>query len=386
MKKAILLSLVCLLSIVKGYTQDERNPITTAVPFLLVIPDARAGGMGDVGIATRPDASSQYHNPAKYAFSESQYTVGVTYTPWLRNLTNDVFLGHLSFSNRINEFSAFGVSFNYFSVGRIETNQGEFDQNGQLISSGVENPNDLSFDASYSIKLNERFAMAVKAGYVRSDLSIKSSDDDIKTINSIAFGVSGYYESDEANYGSFNGKWRGGFNIANIGPKVERIVGGEESFIPTNLKLGGGFDFVLDDFNTISTNLEFNKLLVPTPSIPIDGTNPVRYKQEDVGFIGGMFKSFGDAPGGFSEELKEFTWAIGAEYMYDKTFAFRTGYFNESELKGSRRYFSLGAGFKFNAIDLNLSYLLNASDVNNPLENTLRFSLSFNFGDSYEGF
>ena len=390
MKKIVVVAVLSFAYLFKGYSQEINNPILTAVPFLQVIPDARSGGMADTGVATRPDANSQYHNPSKYAFSESQFTLNATYTPWLRNLTNDVFLGHITFSNRINESSAWAASFNYFSVGRIETNQGEFDQNGRLISTGTENPNGLSLDVSYALKLSDEFAMAVKVGYVRSDLSIRSANDDLQTINTIAVGISGYYQSEEKNFGSFNGRWRGGFNIANLGPKVERVAGEDTEFIPTNLKLGGGFDFILDDFNTISANLEFNKLLVPTPSIAVinETTGEVeRYEQDNsIGFLEGVFKSFGDAPNGFSEELKEFTWALGAEYMYDDTFAFRAGYFNESDIKGPKKFFSLGAGFKFRSLDLDMSYLINTKDINNPLDNTLRFSLTFNFGDVYEGY
>lgn len=383
MKKVTLITVLLLAVLCKGYAQEDRNPITTAAPFLLVVPDARAGGMGDIGVATKSDANSLHHNPAKIAFLESQYAIGVNYTPWLRNLTNDVFVSSLAFANRINEVSAWAASLKYFSLGTIELTA-----EGDGASLGSENPNELALDVSYALKLSEKYAMAVGIRYIRSDYALNVDNPQIKTVNTYAVDVAGFYESDEVNYGGFNGKWRGGFNLSNIGPKVSLTDGGQENFIPTNLKLGGGFDFILDDFNTITANLEFNKLLVPTPSVPITNSNGevISYRQKEAGFIEGMFQSFGDAPGGFSEELKEFTWALGAEYMYDKTFAFRAGYFNESEFKGSRRYFTLGAGFKFNAIDLNLSYLLNTSDVNNPLENTLRFSLSFNFGDSYEGF
>ena len=382
MKKAILFLSILFISAIKGYSQDIPNPITTAAPFLLIVPDARAGGMGDIGVATRPDANSQHHNPAKFTFLESQYAIGVNYTPWLRNLTNDVFVSSLSFANRISEGSAWAASLKYFSLGTIDLTSAS----GQGI--GTENPNELAIDVSYGLKLSEEYAMAVAVRYLRSDYALNVENSNINTVNSFAVDISGYYQSEEKNFGNFNGKWRGGFNISNIGPKVTLTDGGQENFIPTNLKLGGGFDFILDDFNTISANLEFNKLLVPTPSIPVTDSNDniIGYRQEDVGFIGGIFQSFGDAPGGFSEELKEFTWALGAEYMYDDTFAFRAGYFNESEDKGQRKYFTLGAGFRFNAIDLNLSYLLNSSDVNNPLENTLRFSLTFNFGDVYEDF
>ncbi|MDH3322843.1 MAG: type IX secretion system outer membrane channel protein PorV, partial [Flavobacteriaceae bacterium] len=221
--------------------------------------------------------------------------------------------------------------------------------------------------------------------YIRSDLTLRIENSDIQTINTFAVDLSGYYQSNEINYGGFNGKWRGGFNLSNMGPKVELIVGGDESFIPTNLKLGGGFDFILDDVNTITANLEFNKLLVPTPPVVEDG-EIISGKDDNVAFLKGMFQSFYDAPRGFEEELEEVTWGLSTEYMYNQVFAVRAGYFHESPNKGNRQYFTIGAGFKFRSSTLDLSYLINASDVNNPLESTLRFSLSINLGDVYEYF
>ncbi len=378
MKNSFLL-LIAFLCLHVANAQDEPNPITTAAPFLTIVPDARAGGMGDIGVATKPDANSQHHNPAKFAFSDTQFAVGVNYTPWLRNLTNDVFVSSLTFSNKINEQSAWGASLKYFSLGTIDLT----DTGGNPI--GTENPNELSFDGSYSLKLNETFALAVGVRYIRSDYALKVENSDLKTVNTFAVDVAGYYQSPEKNYGNFNGIWRGGFNVSNIGPKVTLSDGGRESFIPTNLKLGGGFEFILDDMNSVTTNLEFNKLLVPTPPIRDSSTGEIlEGKDDDVSFLSGMFSSFGDAPNGFSEELKEFTWALGAEYMYDNTLGLRLGYFNENELKGARKYFTLGAGFKFKSLNLDMSYLINSSDVNNPLENTLRFSLTFNFGDIFD--
>ena len=382
MKRSIII-LFLLLTIPRLFAQIERNVITTASPFLLIAPDARAGAMGDIGIATSPDANSYHYNVAKYAFLESDIAIGINYTPWLRQLTNDVFKGTLRFARALDEQSAWSVGLDYFSMGRIETNEGQFDNQNNLISTGIENPFDLAISGSYSMKLSESFALGVGLRYLHSDYAIRSANSEIQTVNSFAVDVSGYFESEEKNYGSFNGIWRGGFNISNLGPKVELVVGGDKSFIPTNLKLGGGFEFVLDDLNSITTNLEFNKLLVPTPSEPImNGEDKIiGYAQKDTGFLAGVFQSFGDAPGGFSEELKEFTWALGAEYMYDRTIALRAGYFNEDDYKGGRKYFTMGAGFKFRNSIIDLSYLLNASDVTNPLENTLRFTFRLNFGN-----
>ncbi len=381
MKKLSLVIITILLGIFNTHAQDEPNPITTAAPFLLIAPDARAGGLADMGVATSPDANSQHYNAAKNAFAESQWQIGLNYTPWLRNLTNDVSLTSAFVTNRIDEKSAWSAGITYFSLGSIDLT------NDVGVSLGSENPNEFAFDGSYSMKLSENFSMAVGLRYIHSDLTLRIEDSDIQTINTFSADLSGYYQSDEANYGNFNGRWRGGFNISNIGPTVELVVGGDESFIPTNLKLGGGFDFILDNVNTITALVEFNKLLVPTPPIVDSETGEIiAGKDDNIGFLKGMFQSFYDAPGGFSEELEEITWSIGAEYMYDRTFAVRAGYFHESEFKGDRQFFTLGAGFKFRSSTLDVSYLINASDVTNPLESTLRFSLSINLGDIYEYF
>ncbi len=387
MKKITIALLGILFVIPSLQAQDEPNPITTAAPFLLIVPDARAGGMGDVGVATTADANSQHHNPAQYAFLNSQFSLGVNYTPWMRQLVNDVFLGGVTFGNRINDRSAWATSMKYFTLGEIQLT----DNAGNEI--GKEKPNELSLDGTYALKLNETFSLGVTMRYIRSDFALRVDNSQLKTVNTFAVDISGYYQSEENNYGDFNGRFRGGFNLSNLGPKVSYTDGGRENFIPTNLKLGGGFDFILDDYNTISTTLEFTKLLVPTPPLYGDHDNDpstpdeiIEGKDDNVEFFKGVFQSFGDAPGGGSEELKEFTWALGAEYMYDNAFALRAGYFNESDLKGGRKYFTLGAGFKFKSTNLDISYLFNSSDVNNPLENTLRFSLAFDFGDLYEDY
>jgi len=381
MKKTLLI-LLALISLGNIYAQDKPNAITTAAPFLMIAPDARAGGMGDIGVATKPNGSSQHFNPAKYSFAEYQYAVQVNFTPWLRNLTNDIYLGNLNVSNRINEQSAWSASIKYFSLGTIDLT------NDLGLSIGSENPNEYSLGGSYSLKLNNTFALAVALSYIHSDMSLKIENSDIQTINTYSVGISGYYQSPEKNYGNINGIWRGGFNISDIGPKVQLIVGGSnESFISTNLRLGGGFEIILDDMNSITPNVEFNKLLVPTPPIRDNKTGEITSgKDDNVGFLPGIFQSFGDAPNGFSEEIKEFIWSAGAEYMYDNTLGIRLGYFNESDVKGARKYFTLGAGFKFKNSNIDFSYLINSSDVNNPLENTLRFSLTFNFGDIYDSY
>lgn len=370
--KIILVLLSILLTVPTLLAQDDINAITTAAPFLLITPDARAGGMGDVGVATSPDSNSQHHNPSKIAFSDSQFSVGVNFTPWMNALVNDVYLGGLSATGKINERSAWATSFKYFTYGSIDLTDLDANVYGQV------KPNELALDGTYALKLSESISMGVTLRYIRSDFALKLVDtgSGFVTVNTFGVDISGYFESAEANYGDFNGVFRGGMNISNIGPKVTYTDGGTESFIPTNLKLGAGFDFIFDDYNKVGLTLETTKLLVPTPQAD--------QSESDIGFAEGIFSSFGDASGGFSEEMKEFTWAVGAEYLYSEAFALRLGFFHESDTKGARKYFTAGAGFKFKATHIDLSYLFNASDINNPLENTLRFSLGFNIGDSYD--
>lgn len=379
MKKLSLVIITLLIGFGSAFAQDDINPITTAAPFLLIAPDARAGGLADMGAATSPDANAQFYNAAKNAFASSEWQIALNYTPWLRNLTNDVSLTSALVTNRISERSAWSAGITYFSLGSIDLT----DDNG--LSLGSENPNEFALSGAYSMKLSENFSMAVGLRYINSNLTLRIENSFIQTVNTFAVDISGYYQGNEQNYGAFNGKWRGGFNISNMGPKVELVIGGEESFIPTNLKLGGGFDFILDNVNTITANIEFNKLLVPTPPIRENG-EVIAGKDDNVGFLTGMFQSFYDAPRGLEEELEEVTWAFSTEYMYNQVFALRAGYFHESPNKGNRQYFTMGAGFRFRSSTLDLSYLINASDVNNPLESTLRFSLSINLGDIFESY
>ena len=378
----------------------DSRVITTGVPFILIASDARAASMGDMGVATSVDAYSQQWNPSKYAFSEAKAGIGFSYTPYLSKLVNDIFLGSLTYFNRLNERSAFAVSLKYFSLGEIELREDEFS------TPLIEKPNELTFDASYSLRLSDEFSMGVALRYLRSDLKIQAIDVNAKAASSFGVDITGYYQSEEEAYNEFNGRWRGGFAIQNLGPKIKYDEGGRENFLPTNLRLGGGFDFIFDQYNRVNVTAEVTKLLVPTPPVtgkeynytdtngdgvynPDDGDvrgtlvgNVILEGQDpDVGFMSGVFQSFNDAPGGFSEELDEFTWAIGAEYLYQDSFALRLGYFNENEFKGARKFFAMGAGFKYSAIDIDLSYLISASKVQSPLENTLRFSLSVNFGD-----
>lgn len=396
--KKLLICVLGLLSAQNIISQDDnRRVITTGVPFLLVAADARAAGMGDMGVATSADAYSQQWNPAKYAFSLDKQGFSISYTPYLTDLVNDISLGQVTYYNRINERSAFAGSLRYFGLGDIELRE-YFDDVPRVVS-----PNEFALDASYSLKLSERFSMAVAGRYIRSQLRIPDASGDASAANTFAVDVAGFYQSEEIAYNDFNGRWRAGFNFQNMGPKINYDSDDNDfnaNFLPANLRLGGGFDFIFDEYNKVGVNVEVTKLLVPTPPkvvpVDIDGDGVITPQETQqaysdafndyrgIGWVSGIFKSFGDAPDGMKEELKEFTWALGAEYLYQDSFALRAGYFNESEEKGARKFFSIGAGFKYNVVKLDVSYLFSASKVRNPLENTLRFSLTFNFGDKYD--
>ena len=354
---------------------QERRVITTAVPFLMISADARASGLGEQGVATSPDAFSQHWNPSKYAFLENRSAVGVSYTPYLSKLVSDVFLANLNYYKVINDRSSWSTSFKYFSLGDIDILE-----NPQDVPY-LENPNEFTLDASYTLKLNQNFSMGVTGRFLMSDVKLQNISSDSSSASTFAVDISGFYQSDEKAYEKFNGIWRFGFNISNLGPRMSYDELGKKYFIPTNFKIGSAFDFIFDSANKLSLNLELNKLLVPSPSVPILNSNNqiIGYEQADVSFLSGVFKSFGDAPDGFSEEMKEITLSLGLEYIYNDSFALRMGYFGENEIKGARKYFTFGTGFNLNEIDLDLSYLLSTSEVISPLENTLRFSFTYNF-------
>ncbi|WP_394750940.1 type IX secretion system outer membrane channel protein PorV [Spongiimicrobium salis] len=378
MKKILTLTLLAMMC--KVVAQEDRV-ITTAVPFLTIAADARAAGMGDVGVATSVDAFSQQWNPAKFAFAERKIGIGVSYTPYLESIITDIALLNANFYNKINDQSAFSASLRFFGLGEIELRQFANDPGT------IAQPSELALDGSYALKLSDQFSMAVTGRFIRSNLRLPQNGNvDSQAATSFAVDVSGYYRSREKAYDKFDGRWRAGFNLSNLGGKIQYDEGGQENFLPTNLGLGAGFDFILDQDNVLGITTELNKLLVPTPR-DFDGDGDIdaedNAEYQNIGFLNGVFESFGDAPDGFSEELKEFTWALGAEYTYQDSFMLRTGYFNESEEKGSRKFFTLGAGFKFKATQIDLSYLFSTSQVRNPLENTLRFSLTFNLGQEY---
>lgn len=398
MKKLSLL----LILVISPFINAQQRVITTGVPFLLVAADARSAGMADMGVATSADAYSQQYNPSKYAFSLIKQGFSVSYTPYLTTIANDISLGQVTYYNRINEKSAFAGSLRYFGLGDIQLT----DAIGTPLT--TVSPNEFALDGSYSLKLSERFAMGIGARYIRSNLKIATDTGDATPASSFAVDVSGYYQSEEVALNDFNGRWRLGFNFQNMGPKInydnENATDESSNFLPANMRLGGGFDFIFDEYNKVGVTAEVTKLMVPTPpskieyydidengtitnieKAEIDAQNSLANSEyKKIGWSEGIFKSFNDAPDGLSEELKEFTWALGAEYSYQDSFALRLGYFNENELKGARKFFSLGAGFKYNVVKIDVSYLFSASKVKNPLENTLRFSLTFNFGDEYE--
>lgn len=391
MNYKILLVIVLIFAMFTGRSQNsdyvgrDLNTITTAVPFLLIAPDARAGALGDAGVASSPDANSMHWNPAKYAFIDNQMGFSVSYSPWLRALVNDINLAYVSGYYRIDDRQVIGASLLYFSLGDITFT----DVSGGRI--GDYKPSEFSIDATYSRKLSEKLSGAISARYINSNLTQGQYVAGVETHpgNSIAADVAVYWQNDIV-LGNMDGKFAWGVNISNIGSKISYSDNEIKEFIPTNLRIGPSLTLDLDDYNTLSFMIDVNKLLVPTPPIyEIDSTTglPVYQngkpvilegKDPDVSVISGMLQSFYDAPGGFSEEMREFSFSIGAEYWYDKQFALRGGFFYEDRSKGNRKYFTLGAGLRYNVFGLDFAYLI-PFEQHNPLENTLRFSLLFNF-------
>lgn len=357
-----------------GAFAQTYNPIPTAVSSLQFAPDARGGGMGDIGAATMPDVYSQHWNPAKYAFVSSSAGVALNYTPWLSKLVSDI---HLVYGVGFWKFGAdkentISSSLRYFSLGEVDINQ--FD--GEYLQSVA--PNELAFDVAYSRKLSETFSGAVTLRYIRADYSV--GDDESAPGNAFAADLAGYNEM-YLTLGRQEALLGLGFNISNIGTKISYDGGNTSMFLPTNLRLGASMGFPLDAKNTLSVSVDVNKLLVPTPQLgSIDETPEQMQKRIDdysnTSAIGGIFKSLGDAPGGFKEEMQEVSFSVGAEYMYDNRFSVRTGYFHENEYKGNRRYVAFGAGFKYSGFQIDAAYLVSTAQ-SNPLDQTLRLSLGF---------
>lgn len=356
------------------------NTITTAVPFLIISPDARAGGMGDVGVASSPDAMSLHWNAAKYAFVEDNFGASVSYTPWLKSLIPDINLSYLSFYAKQSKNEVLAFSLRYFTLGEINFT----DNNGNPI--GSFNPNEFSLSTAYALKLSETFSSAVSLRYIYSNLTGGQEVGTLPTKagNSVAGDISSYYVKD-IQLGKRDFKWASGINISNIGVKIAYTETIDRDFLPTNLRLGTSLTTNIDEFNSVSFEIDINKLLVPTPPLYNEDGILISGKDPDVSVIEGLFQSFSDAPSG-DREVRELIYALGSEYWYDEQFALRLGYFYEHPTKGDRQFVSLGAGLRYNVFGLDFSYLIpiqNREDANivNPLSNTLRFALTFDFGE-----
>ena len=354
---------------------DIFNPVYTAVTSQTIAPDARAAGMGDVGVATDPDVNSKYWNPAKYPFTISRAGVSLNYTPWLRQLVNDMYLANLVGYYRIGDFSAVSTSLRYFNMGEVTMKESIGGSNGMTI-----NPYEMSFDVAYSLLLSEKFSIAAGLRWIYSDLTYDYSSETTPG-SAFAADIAAYYQN-YINIGQRECQLGIGLNISNIGSKINFGSDTNSEFIPTNMRLGASLMIPVDEYNRFSIAADANKLLVPTRPIQGENESQVDYDARlqkdyyDVSSIAGIFKSFGDAPGGFKEELQEVGWSLGGEYTYNDKFSLRAGYHHESETKGNRKYFTVGAGFKMSAFSLDAGYVI-ATAKSNPLDQTLRFTLTF---------
>lgn len=361
--------------------QDKRemfNPIHTALVSQTIAPDARAAGMGDVGAATDPDVNSQYWNPAKYPFCISRAGLALNYTPWLRSLVSDMDIAYLAGYYRIGDYSAVSASLKYFSLGDVYTN---YDGTGDISNAQTINPYEMSFDVAYSLMLSEKFSIAAGVRYLMSDMSYRLDADEKSVSSAFAADIACYYNN-YINIGSRECQLGIGLNISNIGSKISFSGDNNSQFIPTNMRLGAALMVPIDEFNRFTIAADANKLLVPTVPQQEDGETDEDYENRlddeyyNTSSISGIFKSFGDAPGGFKEELEEINWSVGAEYVYNDKFSLRAGYHHESENKGNRKYFTVGAGFRMSAFTLDCGYVI-ATAKSNPLDQTLRFTLGF---------
>ena len=374
MKDSLKIAFTMLLTLLAlgAHAQDKRsmfNPIHTALVSQTIAPDARAGGMGDVGGATDPDVNSQYWNPAKYPFCISRAGVAVNYTPWLRQLVNDMYLANLAGYYRIGDYSAISASIDYFSLGEVYTSE---DEGAMTIK-----PYEMSFDAAYSLMLNEKFSLSAGVRFLLSDMSY-STTEERSAASAFAADLSMYY-NDYFNLGSRECQLGLGLYLRNMGSKITFSGSNYSEFIPTNRRLGASVMFPIDEYNKLTIAADANKLLVPTYPVDSLGEYNEAYAIEhyyNVGSISGMFKSFNDAPNGFKEELEEIQWSVGAEYTYNDRFTLRAGYHHESENKGNRKYFTVGAGFRMNVFSLDAGYVI-ATAKSNPLDQTLRFTMTF---------
>ncbi len=368
-------ALLCVSMALAGHAEDklsEFNPVDHAVISQTIAPDARTAGMGDVGVATDPDVNSQYWNPAKYPFCISRAGVSLNYTPWLRQLVNDIDLAYVAGYYRIGDYSAVSGSLRYFSLGEVMTST---EENAMSVK-----PYEMSIDVAYSLMLSDYFSIAAAIRWIYSDLRYDYTEDS-SPASAFAADLALYYN----NYftmGSRECQIGLGMNISNVGSKITYYGDNRSQFLPANLRIGASLMVPVDEYNRFSISADANKLLVPTVPLQNEGESATDYRNRvieeynDVSSISGIFKSFGDAPGGFKEELEEIQWSVGAEYVYHDQFSLRAGYHHESENKGNRKYFTVGGGFRMSVFSLDVGYVISTAQ-SNPLDQTLRFSLAF---------
>lgn len=366
---------------VKGYAQTNTDgsgvgAIPTAVPFINISPDSRSGAMGDAGVAISPDVNANFWNPSKLAFIEDDNSLALSYSPWLRRLVPDVSLSYVSFAHKLDDRNTIGASLRYFNLGTIQL------VDNQQLNQGTYRPNEYAMDVSLARKFGDNFSLGLTLRYIHSDLSSASfstgASQGVKPANAVAADVSMFYRKPMEQFGS-DGLFAFGANISNIGSKVNYADGQPSYFLPTNLRLGVADTWNIDDYNQLTATVDLNKLLVPTPPIRDANGAVIAGKENNVSVPSGIFGSFSDAPGGFSEELKEVNISSGLEYWYNQQFAIRAGYFYENPAKGGRTYATMGIGLKYDIFKFDFSYLA-ANQRNSPLSNTLRLSLSVNWG------
>ena len=375
-KSRILSSLVALIVAITVAAEDDKlnnfNPVEHAVISQTIAPDARAAGMGDVGAATDPDVNSQFWNPAKYPFCISRSGIALNYTPWLRQLVNDIDLAYVAGYYRIGDYSAVSGSLRYFSLGEVYTSE---DENAMTVK-----PYEMSLDVAYSLMLSEKFSLAAAIRWIYSDLRY-NYEEDSKPASAFAADLAMYYQN-YINIGSRECQLGLGVNISNIGSKISYYGDDRSQFLPANLRIGASLLIPVDEYNRFAISADANKLLVPTVPAQMEGESSADYQARiieeysNVSAISGIFKSFSDAPGGLKEELQEIQWSVGAEYVYHHQFSIRGGYHHESANKGNRKYFTVGGGFKMNVFSLDVGYVISTAQ-SNPLDQTLRFSLTF---------
>ncbi|MCL2413077.1 MAG: type IX secretion system outer membrane channel protein PorV [Bacteroidales bacterium] len=386
----LILLLVCqnLLAQIGGGAQEDAQRATggniiTAVPFLLISPDARASAMGDAGVASSPDINSQHWNAAKYAFLDDDFGVSLTYTPWLQALVRDMNLLYLAGYYRLDNNWVLGGSIRFFSLGEVTFRRDRYDP------PDVRRPHEYAFDLSLSRRLSEHFSLAVTGRYIRSDLASGfvdlTSGNRTRPANSGAVDISMFYTRDIITQGTEGSSFALGLNISNIGAKISYSEAMLRDFLPANLRLGGSYTVQMDRFNAITAMIDFNKLLVPTPLARNDTVDRIARDPRNLSVIEGIFNSLHVAPGGFQEKMQEIQISVGVEYVYNQILAIRAGYFHENRHKGGRQFFTLGAGLRFNVFEIDFAYLLprgnHIGGSVNPLRNTLRFSLRFNFSE-----